>query len=45
MKEMTIQYKVVYKVNETQWESEEFHTLERANEFASLVGGVVISKK
>lgn len=45
MKEMAIQYKVIYKANETQWESAEFHTLERAQEFATLKGGIVISKK
>lgn len=44
MKEMNIQYKVIYKVNETQWGNEEFHTLERAKAFATLVGGIVINK-
>lgn len=45
MKEMAINYKVIYKVNATQWESECFHTYELAKEFAALKGGVVITKK
>lgn len=41
MKEMTIQYKVSYKVNETQWECEYFHSLDLAREFAERTNGIL----
>lgn len=41
MKQMNIQYAVHYKVNETQWECEYFHTLELAKEFAERTNGIL----
>lgn len=45
MKEMKINYRVIYKNNKGEYEKESFHTIECAKSFAERTNGVVYAVK